>query len=102
MTRMLIAALVASLVITLGLFAWTRILSGQLSSLRIELVAAKAEVDQARQAVQVQREHLKRLETERVKWDAIENELESMEGRDAPLSPFLRSTADRLWPQADR
>ena len=102
MTRLLITALVVSLAITLSLFMWTRILSSQLSNLRIELAAAEAEVDQARQAVQVQREHLKRLETERVKWDAIESELESMEGRDAPLSPLLRSTADRLWPQADR
>jgi HK97 family phage major capsid protein len=45
----------------------------------------------------VHRAHLARAADQARQFDAIRNDLQTMEGRDAPLSPLLRATAERLF-----
>jgi hypothetical protein len=67
------------------------------AALRLELASAEAARAQAEEASRIHRAHIQRLEQAEERWTDIENELRTMEGRDAPLSPLLRATADRLW-----
>ncbi len=69
----------------------------ELREARLEVLSARAALEQAEEAARVHRAYLSRLEAERLRWTEIERELQSMEGRDAPLSPLLQSAADRLF-----
>lgn len=71
------------------------------AALRLERaarIAAEASLERAEEAAEVHRAHLARAEDQLRALQDIRNELQQMEGRDAPLSPLLRTTADRLWP----
>ncbi|MEC8195941.1 MAG: hypothetical protein VX228_06405, partial [Pseudomonadota bacterium] len=56
-----------------------------------------AALKQAETAAAVHRAYLARAEVDAERWRAVQNDLQSMEGRDAPLSPLLRATAERLF-----
>lgn len=72
-------------------------LAGALEVARIELATQTAALAQAQEAARVHRAYLTRLEADRARWSATLAELQSMEGRDAPLSDLLRTTAERLY-----
>jgi hypothetical protein len=89
----------------LGLLSWALWLRGAAIDARAEAAAvtrelntARADLAMAAEANRVHRAHIKRLEAQEAEWDALSRELQSMEGRDAPLSDHLRAAAGRLWP----
>lgn len=57
---------------------------------------AAARLAQVEDAVRIQREHIARMEAEAERWRAVAEELQSLEGADAPLSPYLRAVLDRV------
>lgn len=63
-----------------------------------ELTGARQVIEQAQEARRVHILYLEQAEAEAARWATIANELQGMEGRDAPLSDLLRSTAERVWP----
>ena len=73
-------------------------LQGELAAAKIEIATAQVAQEQAEEAVRVHRAHLARAADQARQFDAIRNELQIMEGRNAPLSPLLRATAERMWP----
>lgn len=72
-------------------------LRGELEAERRALSAAEAVIEQAEEAARVHRAHLARAADEARRWDALSRDLQQMEGRNAPLSPLLRATAERLY-----
>lgn len=64
-----------------------------------ELKKANDDIERLEEAQRVHRAHLKRQEADRQQYDQILSELQSMEGRDAPLSPLLRAASERLFGQ---
>ncbi|NDW00050.1 hypothetical protein [Salipiger sp. PrR002] len=72
-------------------------LEAELRVSRAELVGARTALSQAQEAARVHRVYLERAERDRERWTALEHELQTMEGRDAPLSDLLRATAGRLY-----
>jgi len=72
-------------------------LRGELAAARIEIATAQVAQEQAEEASRVHRAHLARAADQVRQFDVIRNDLQIMEGRNAPLSPLLRATADRLW-----
>ncbi len=72
-------------------------LRGELAAERSDLSAARAVILQAEEAARVHRAHLVRAADEARRWDSISRDLQQMEGRNAPLSPLLRATAERLY-----
>lgn len=72
-------------------------LDAALQAANAELAAKNAALAQAEEAARVHRVYLDRLEAEQARWAAIERDLQTMEGRDAPLSDLLRVTAERLF-----
>lgn len=87
-------ALVAALIVAGGLAWWWH---GRAAALAADLARATARVEQFEAAAAVHRAHIERLEREAATWAEIETDLQSMEGRDAPLSDHLRRASDRLW-----
>ena len=72
-------------------------LRGELAAARKDLAAAHGALEQAAETARVHRAYLDRAaETERA-WVALSNDLQNMEGRDAPLSPLLSATSERLY-----
>lgn len=69
----------------------------QLADARVSLASARAALAQAEESARVHRAYLDKAEEERAEWEALQRDLQSMEGRDAPLSDLLRSTAGRLY-----
>jgi len=72
-------------------------LQGELAAARIEIATAQVARKQAMRAALVHRDYLARAADKARQFDAIRNDLQILEGRNAPLSPLLRATADRLW-----
>ncbi len=72
-------------------------LRSELAAARSELKAAQASLLQAEETARIHRAHLDRAAEEARGWVAISNDLQSMNGRHAPLSPLLSATADRLF-----
>ena len=72
-------------------------LRGELVAARSELKAAQASLLQAEETARIHRAHLDRAAEEARGWVAISNDLQSMKGRHAPLSPLLSATAERLF-----
>jgi hypothetical protein len=72
-------------------------LQGELAAAKIEISTAKVAQEQAEEATRVHRAHLARAADQARQFDAIRNDLQTMEGRDAPLSPLLRATVEQLW-----
>ncbi|MEQ3680105.1 hypothetical protein [Pseudophaeobacter sp.] len=72
-------------------------LRGELAAVQSDLAAAQAILEQAAETARIHRAHLARAADEARAWVALSNELQNMEGRDAPLSPLLAATAGRLF-----
>jgi hypothetical protein len=68
------------------------------AALRAELATTAAALAQVEEAARVHRAHLKRLDQLTADSAATRNDLITMEGADAPLSPYLRAASGRLWP----
>lgn len=95
MTRgLLIFALLAAL--GLGGLSWH--LQSRNARLSAALSAAEAQVASYARTAEIHAAHIKRMAAEAEAWAAIDHDLKSMEGRDAPLSDHLRRAAGRLWP----
>lgn len=96
----LTAALLASLALS-GALVWVTQRNAALRvdnrDLQVSLASATAALDQAKTSAQVHRAYLDRQEAEARRWQQLANDLQSMEGRDAPLSPLLSATAERLY-----
>lgn len=96
------AALIIAFVALLSWALWLRgeAIDAQAEAAAVtrELHTARADLATAAEANRVHRAHIKRLEAQEAEWDALSRELQSMEGRDAPLSDHLRAAAGRLWP----
>lgn len=73
-------------------------LSAQVTQLQTAVASAEAERDRAAQARDIARAHYLRMAKEAEDWAGLTRDLQTMEGRDAPLSDHLRSAAGRLWP----
>ena len=72
-------------------------LRDELAATRFELAKAQASLELAAETARIHRAHLDRAAEEARGWAALSNELQLMEGRNAPLSPLLSATADRLF-----
>ena len=72
-------------------------LRADLATMQQDLTTARAQLQQAAEIAQVHRAHLDRAANEARHWRVLSNDLERMEGRNAPLSPLLAATADRLF-----
>lgn len=72
-------------------------LQGELAASEARLSAAEAELARQAETARIHRAHLARAADEARRWSALSNDLLQMEGRDAPLSPLLSATADRLF-----
>jgi chromosome segregation ATPase len=72
-------------------------LRSDLAHVQKDLRRANAELQRAADTAQIHRAHLERAADEARHWAALSNELELMEGRDAPLSALLGVTAERLY-----
>ena len=96
----LAAALLASLALS-GVLVWVMQRNAALSvenhDLRVSLVSARQALSQAAEAAAVHRVYLDQQEAEARRWQQLANVLQSMEGRDAPLSVLLSATAERLY-----
>lgn len=73
-------------------------LSAQIEALQIAVASAEAERQRAAQARDIAQAHYLRMAKEAEDWAELTRDLQTMEGRDAPLSDHLRSAAGRLWP----
>lgn len=100
MTRLpIVLAIVSALG---GAVLWQRAtiadLTAENAAVTRDLAVERAYRAQAEEAAAVHRAHIKRLEREAVEWAELTRDLQSMEGRDAPLSDHMRDAAGRVWP----
>ena len=72
-------------------------LRADLAATRSELATAQASLQQAAETARIHRAHRTRAADEARSWSARSKELQTREGRDAPLSPLLAATARRLF-----
>ncbi|WP_375698589.1 hypothetical protein [Pseudophaeobacter sp. TrK17] len=72
-------------------------LRAELAATQADLATAQASLQQAAETARIHRAHLARAADEARAWVALSNELQNMEGRNAPLSPLLAATAGRLF-----
>ena len=72
-------------------------LRGELAATQADLATAQASLQQAAETARIHRAHLDRAADEARAWVALSDDLQQMEGRDAPLSPLLAATARRLF-----
>ncbi|MFC4217183.1 hypothetical protein ACFP4H_11845 [Pseudophaeobacter arcticus] len=72
-------------------------LRAELAATQADLATAQASLQQAAETARIHRAHLDRAADEARAWVALSNDLQQMEGRDAPLSPLLAATAGRLF-----
>lgn len=80
-----------------GFFKHYSNLHDRLDRAERERAAFQDQVKRATEAAAVHRAHIARVEQDRKVLQTTIIELQQMEGRDAPLSPLLRATADRLY-----
>jgi hypothetical protein len=69
----------------------------ELAASQADLATAQASLQQAAETARIHRAHLDRAADEARAWVALSDDLQNMEGRDAPLSPLLAATAGRLF-----
>ncbi|MFC4214938.1 hypothetical protein ACFP4H_14830 [Pseudophaeobacter arcticus] len=72
-------------------------LSAELGQVQRQLSTALIELDRVEEAARIHRAHLARAEEAARRWSLIANDLQRMEGQDAPLSPLLGHIAERLY-----
>lgn len=94
MTRQALHAALLAIIFLGGMSALLWRLNG---SLRADLEAASREIEGYRISIEVHDAHIKRMEAENARWAETLRDLQSMEGRDAPLSDHLSRAAGRLW-----
>lgn len=75
------------------------ILVDALATAQAQIAAATEERRIAQEARSIAQAQAKLAAEESVKWEQLANELQNMEGGDAPLSDFLSRAAGRLWGQ---
>lgn len=75
-------------------------LRSELRQTQTRLTQAHAALERAADVARIHRAHLSRAANETRRWSDLFNELQLMEGRDAPLSPLLGATAERLFATA--
>lgn len=63
---------------------------------RSEAMTAAARISQATEAAAVHRAYLDKARADAERWGAIEGDLNSGEGGDAPVSDYLRHAVERL------
>lgn len=99
MSKYLVVAMIILLAISLWLWQNNKIqkLNAELNETRIELNQNRAQLQQVEEANAVHRAYIKKLTEERQVSTKLLNDLRSLEGQDAPLSPLLKSTSDVLW-----
>ncbi|SDQ73368.1 hypothetical protein [Pseudovibrio sp. Tun.PSC04-5.I4] len=72
-------------------------LQAELKNSRLQLTQAQAALVCAEEVARVHRAYLQQAEAKAERWEELANELQSMEGRDATLSDFLHTAAERLY-----
>jgi hypothetical protein len=95
--------IVLGLSLALGVAAWrwqvkSEGLAAELLAAQAALATANLQLDQLAEAAAVHRAYITQMEDEARRWTALENDLLTMEGADAPLSDYLRGAAGKLWP----
>lgn len=87
-----------------GAIVWLVDLGRERRQLQAELAASKLQLRQAEAALAQQHRiqrllqfHLTCEAASGRRWSELSEELQSMEGQDAPLSPLLSATAERLY-----
>lgn len=88
-------AIIAALGLALGFAVKWQL--NVVSGLRAEIREQAAQLEQAEIARKAHEEYVEQAERERKAWQETVNELQGLEGRDAPLSDHMRAAADRLW-----
>lgn len=95
---LVLVAVLAGVVWTVGdAFNDRTRLRGELAAVRSDLAAAQATLEQAAETARIHRAHLDRAAEDARTWVALSNDLQQLEGRDAPLSSLLGATAQRLY-----
>ncbi|KZK84863.1 hypothetical protein PsAD13_01396 [Pseudovibrio sp. Ad13] len=69
----------------------------ELKSTRLRLSQAQMALARAEEVARVHKAYLQQAEAEAELWEKLANDLQSMESRDAPLSDFLGTAAERLY-----
>lgn len=88
-----------ALSLALGAAVWrVSALSKANAALEASVAAHEAARDQLEEAIAVHRAHLERLTAERQAQVERVNQIEALEGGDAPLSDFMRDGAAIVWP----
>jgi cell division protein FtsB len=95
MTRYALAAAVVA-ILAMGVLAAYH--QRRAASLAARLDRAEAQVAAYARAAEVHAAHVKRMAAEAEHWAEVQADLQSMEGRDAPLSDHLSRAARRVWP----
>ncbi|WP_063311786.1 hypothetical protein [Pseudovibrio sp. Ad26] len=72
-------------------------IAAELKSTRQQLSQAQMALARAEEVARIHRAYLQQAEAEAERWEELANDLQSMEGRDAPLSDFLGTAAERLY-----
>ena len=96
-------ALVAGLGVALMILWGARLvadrtrLTADLNVTQQRLRVALTALERAEQTARIHRAHLDRAAAEARHWSSISNDLQQREGQNAPLSPLLGYTAERLY-----
>lgn len=88
---LILACVIAVLAASAGLQTW------RLNQWRDAAQAAEAKNRAWAEAARIRKEADRRLEQIRRDAASIDHDLNTMEGGDAPLDPYLRDAARRLW-----
>jgi len=98
-------ALIAALVVSLAGVTALWWVTGQRDEARAEaarlqreLASALVAIDVAKNAAAVHRVYVDRLTRDNREMSQLLDELQRLDGQNAPLSPLLDTTVDRLWP----
>lgn len=73
---------------------YVTVLRGIVASLTVDLREARAAVIQRDEAAAVLDAHIRYQRDQAAKWEAVAKEFSTMEGADAPLSPYGRAVLD--------
>jgi multidrug efflux pump subunit AcrA (membrane-fusion protein) len=99
-------ALIGALVALLGAVGALWWVMGQRDSaradaarLQMDLSTARQQIELAAQTAGIHRAHISRMAKEQGRLTLLLTDLETMEGRDAPVSDYLDAAGRKLWPQ---
>lgn len=91
--RYLITIGVLIYMITFAWLFWQKYLD-----LSRELSAAKAQIEGYEEAARIHRNYVEKLRGQTEEWSTLNDELMELDGKDAPLSDYLSTSAGRVWP----